>query len=134
MNSYNTPQKERILSYLCLHINEDLTVHEIIEGVRNELPNDISIAESTVYRIMNNLTQLGLTSKKADINREFRYRLCKKDNNNSKISFHCKVCGRIYHIDETVCNSIIKELHENCPVRTDEELMLTGVCDNCQQR
>ncbi len=58
MNFYNTPQKERILSYLCLHINEDLTVHEIIEGVRNELPNDISIAESTVYRIMNNLTQL----------------------------------------------------------------------------
>jgi Fur family ferric uptake transcriptional regulator len=134
MSSYNTPQKERILSYLCLHINEDLTVHEIIEGVRNELPNDIPIAESTVYRIMNNLTQLGLTCKKTDSNREFRYRLCKNDNNNSRISFHCKVCGKIYHIDETVCNSIIKELHENCPVRTDEELLLTGVCDNCQQR
>ncbi len=134
MGSYNTHQKEKIISFLCLHIDEELTVHEIIEGIRNESPNDEPIAESTVYRIMNNLTQLGLTSKKTDSNREFRYRLCNIDNNNSKISFHCKVCGKIYHIDEKVCNSIIKELNENSPVKTDEELMLTGVCDKCQHQ
>lgn len=134
MGSYNTPQKERILSFLCLNIDKELTVHEIIEGITNESPNEDPIAESTAYRIMNNLTQLGLTSKKTDSNREFRYRLCDNDNYNSKISFHCKLCGKIYHIDEKVCNSIIKELHENCPVKTDEELMLTGVCDNCKQQ
>lgn len=134
MGSYNTPQKERILSFLYLHMDRDLTVHEIIEGITNELPDENPIAESTVYRIMNNLTQLGLTSKKTDSNREFRYRLCNNDNNNSRISFHCKVCGKIYHIDEKVCNSIIKELHENCPVKINEDLVLTGVCSNCQQR
>ena len=134
MGSYNTPQKERILSFLCLNIDKELTVQEIIEGITNESPNEDPIAESTAYRIMNNLTQLGLTSKKTDSNREFRYRLCDNDNYNSKISFHCKLCGKIYHIDEKVCNSIIKELHENCPVKTDEELMLTGVCDNCKQQ
>ncbi len=48
---YNTPQKERIMSFLGLHINEYLTVHEITEGIRNELPNTSPIAESTVYRI-----------------------------------------------------------------------------------
>ena len=133
MGSYNTPQKERVLSFLCLHMDEELTVHEIIEGIRNEFTNGDPIAESTVYRIMNSLTQLGLTSKKTDSNREFRYRLCNNDNN-SRISFQCKVCGKIYHIDEKVCNSIINELHENCPVKIDEDLMLTGVCSNCQQR
>ena len=63
MGSYNTPQKERILSFLCLHMDKELTVREIIEGISNELPNENPIAESTVYRIMNSLTQLGLTSK-----------------------------------------------------------------------
>ena len=133
MASYNTPQKERILSFLCLHIDKELTVHEIIEGITHELPDDNPIAESTVYRIMNNLTLLGLTSKKIGSNREFRYRLCNNNNsNNSRISFHCKVCGKIYQIDENVCNSIIKELHKNCPVKTDEELMLTGICNHCK--
>ena len=134
MASYNTPQKERILSFLCLHIDKELTVHEIIEGITHELPDDNPIAESTVYRIMNNLTLLGLTSKKIGSNREFRYRLCNNNNNsnNSRISFHCKVCGKIYQIDEKVCNSIIKELHKNCPVKTDEELMLTGICNHCK--
>ncbi|WP_295068429.1 transcriptional repressor [Ruminococcus sp.] len=130
MGFYNTRQKERILSFLGLHVNEELTVHEIVEGISKGSPNEEQVAESTVYRIMNNLTKLGLTSKKTDSNREFRYRLCNSEN--SIISFHCKVCGKIYNIDEKVCNSIIKELHENCPVMTDEELMLTGVCDNCK--
>ena len=81
MGSYNTPKKERILSYLCLHMDKELTVREIIKGITNESPNEELIAESTVYRIMNSLTQLGLTSKKTDSNREFRYRLCNNDNN-----------------------------------------------------
>ncbi|WP_028517701.1 transcriptional repressor [Ruminococcus flavefaciens] len=91
MGSYNTPQKERILSFLCLNIDKELTVHEIIEGITNESPNEDPIAESTAYRIMNNLTQLGLTSKKTDSNREFRYRLC------SNFDICCKYYVKYYN-------------------------------------
>ncbi len=127
---YNTPQKERIMSFLGLHINEYLTVHEITEGIRNELPNTSPIAESTVYRIMNNLTKLGLTSKNTDNNREFRYRLC---NNDSCISFHCTVCGKVYYIEDNICNSIINIIHKNYPIEITEEVHLTGVCNNCKK-
>jgi Fe2+ or Zn2+ uptake regulation protein len=127
---YKTAQRESILLFLGMHSDKDMSVHEISEGMKNE-SSDLNVpSESTIYRIMNRLTELGITTRKTDSSREYRYRLCSE--NPPRLIFKCKKCGRVHEIDEKVSSSIINELNENCPIGDNDEILLTGICDNCK--
>lgn len=77
MSIYNTVQRESVLLFLNLHSDKDMTVHEISEGIKKEESIAKIPSESTIYRIMNSFTELGITQRTTDNRREYRYRLCR---------------------------------------------------------
>ena len=130
MATYKTMQRTSILSFLETNIGKAFTVKEIVEGIRSDSAAGCSPSESTVYRIMTDLVNIGIVRRKINQNREYQYRL--SNEKTGSISVRCKICGAIQNIDEKVCCDIIDELKHNVSIGTDGDIEILGICDKCK--
>ncbi len=130
MSGYKTIQRESVLHILSKNADKAFTVKEIAEAIKSEASITWNPSESTIYRIMSGLVQSGTVLKKVNNNREYQYVFL--NNNDPHITVRCKICGKIQHIDEKVCQEIIEELKNNSCIQTDGNIEVTGICDKCR--
>ena len=129
MAVYKTAQRERIMLFLKDHTDRAFSVKEIADELRLNSDLDHIPSDSTIYRIMNSLADSGEVIRTVDSCREYRYTLYQYDS--PRIQVKCKLCGKTYEIDDSVCSEIISGLQNACPIDTDKNIEITIKCDKC---
>ena len=130
MTVYKTAQRERIMLFLRDHTDCALTVKEISDELRRYPPHEHIPSESTIYRILNSLADSGEVIRTVDSCREYRYTLYQHDI--PKIQVKCKLCGKTYEINDSVCSEIISGLQNACPIDADNNIEISIKCDKCK--
>ena len=129
MAVYKMAQRERIMLFLKDHTDRTFSVKEISDELRHDKCSEHIPSESTIYRIMNSLADSGEVIRTVDSCREYRYTLYQHDS--PRIQVKCKLCGKTYEIDDSVCSEIISGLQNACPIDTDKNIEITIKCDKC---
>ena len=127
---YKTRQKNFIYDLLKQYKNQGLSAIEIKKHCDN---NNQNIGLSTVYRILNNLSDENKLLKILRENKEAEYQLL-QDNCNNHIHIKCEKCGDIVHLDENNTKKIIKNLDLNYNVKLSlSASTLIGLCASCNK-
>ena len=123
--SYNTKQKEIILDVIKKK-KKEFTVKEIYA----ELENKIGL--TTIYRLIDKLTEEGLLNKTIGKNNTTYYTYLEKCSKKNHFYLKCESCGNMMHVD---CDCIVelsnhilkKHKFKTC----DNHIIINGLCDHC---
>lgn len=118
-----TRQRKIILTVLSDSVGGHLTVDQIFEKVRKEIPN---IGMGTVYRNLNLLADEGKIKRLQIIGHPIRF----DDNPEAHEHIVCVTCGRILDIGD-IEPSILRKLAGSQTEIVDHSLIVYDVCDNC---
>ncbi len=121
-----TPQR-RVILHILLHANAHLTPAEVYEEARSSLPG---LTETTVYRTLEFLTQVGLAQEAFSKKSKAAYQI-------SDYAHHhliCRQCGKEVEIPHVK----MKPLCEDIEAETGFQLMQNhlsffGLCPSCQK-
>ena len=112
--SYNTKQKEYILSYLKKHKDVYLTADEILYGLNKK---EEVVSRATLYQ----------NETKASY--QYIESTCKK------YILKCTSCGKIVNTDCSDLENVCRHLQENHNFLIDEaNITLYGECQDCQKK
>lgn len=129
--SYNTKQKEYILSYLKKHKDVYLTADEILYGLNNK---EEVVSRATLYRYLDCLVEQSIVKKilfQNETKASYQYieSTCKK------YILKCTSCGKIVNTDCSDLENVCRHLQENHNFLIDEaNITLYGECQDCQKK
>lgn len=127
---YNTEQRNLLLTFLKENPDRKFTVKEIAHELEEK-----NISRSAVYRNLADLESEGKVkrySKAGSRESFFQYydiQCCK-----NHIHLSCIKCGKIFHMENTIADSLITKLEAQEGFEIDKgETTLYGVCKNCNK-
>ena len=132
-NGYHfTHQKKLILETLLksqIHLN--------VENINDILKQD-KIGIATIYRGLNQFTELGIT-KELNINGTSFYELKIFGQKPLHIHFKCNECGDLIDIDNNEINleyiNLSNKIEEDNNIEiTDTDILLRGICSKCKEK
>ena len=130
MTKYSTKQRKTLLQYLHTHADEQLSVRQISDALRDE-----AISTSAVYRNLAALEEVGQVRRLSKSGtREIFYQYAGAAHCRDCLHLSCKKCGKTYHMDADEAEMLIQSVAkcDNFAIdRTDT--VLYGVCEDCQQ-
>lgn len=121
-----TPARVAVMNFL-EKTNQPVDVNSVIDYLNTNL---IKTDPATVFRIMNMLTQKGITTPIEFQEGKTRYELSNKEDHHHLI---CESCGRIEDVSDVVIPTLEKEIKSkrNFLVKR-HSLEFFGTCSNCQ--
>lgn len=121
-----TPARLAVMSFL-EKTEEPVDVNSVIDYLNI---NSIKTDPATVFRIMNLLTQKGITNPIQFQEGKTRYELSSKDDHHHLI---CENCGKIEDISDTIVPELEKEIHKKSGFLVKRHsLEFFGLCPLCQ--
>jgi Fur family ferric uptake transcriptional regulator len=129
--AYHTEQKDALLSFLAEHAQRQFTIRCLAQ----ELTQEASIGESTVYRLMKQLLAEGRVRRFiVGGARQVYYQYVDGDSCNSHLHLKCTACGRLFHLDGSVSDFMQKQILATNRFTLDEhQTMLFGICARCRE-
>ena len=127
-NGYRvTSQRLTVLDAVC-DVGGHATMGQIYQRVK-EL--DPAIDQSTVYRALDVLCEVGLVNA-AEIGSEGKvYEIAEKTPHHHLV---CQQCGTIFSLEHQFVKPLLKRIKQQTGfVVTDNHLTLTGICASCSQ-
>ncbi len=120
--SYNTKQKEVIVSFFENNINNLYFAKDIVEKT--------NMGITTVYRILDNLvSQNKLSLFYGDFGRKYGFFPCSVEGHYHLI---CSKCGKIKHIDCDLFDEFNEHIINSHEFHLDnKEMFLKGKCEKC---
>ncbi|WP_161975860.1 Fur family transcriptional regulator [Tengunoibacter tsumagoiensis] len=123
-----TPQRALILRLL-EDAEDHLTIDQLLELVHQHFP---SINQSTVYRTIDLLTELGLVKESFIPGQPSTYEARTETTHHHLI---CKACGSVLHIDEPLQKELFLALQQHYHYMNIEmNITSTGYCQPCWQK
>ena len=131
LSKYVTRQRKLLLSYLCRHPDEQLSVQEITQALEGE-----SISVSAVYRNLADLEAEGkLRRTSRGGAREVYYQFTGADACLGCLHLSCKRCGRTFHMDSAGAEELVHNVEKRQGFEIDRaDTVLFGVCLACRER
>ena len=127
---YNTKQKQTLINYFNKNINKHYTIKEIVENV-----SLYKIGESTVYRLINKMTEEGTIRRFRGKGKNVLYQYV-GDHRECDNHFHlkCTECGLLVHLDCEYIHSLNKHINEHHKFDIDSaQTIFYGVCSDCRK-
>ena len=127
--AYRTEQKELLTAYLRLHPDRQFTVGELVE----ELSGGGAIGTSTVYRLMNRLTEEGVV-RRFMVGRTVYYQATKGSACRMHLHLKCTSCGGMLHLSSAVSEFLYRQIEASNRFQLDgNATLLFGTCATCQK-
>ncbi|MCH5303260.1 MAG: transcriptional repressor [Ruminococcus sp.] len=128
MSKYITKQRKILAEYLSNHTDESISASQIANALSDK------ISKSAVYRNLADMEEEGKLRRVANSScREAVYQYLDDEHCKNCLHLSCKKCGKTYHMQTAVANSLINSVAENENFSIDKgETVLYGVCCDCQ--
>lgn len=122
-----TPARLAVMNFLERE-NKPVDIASVINYLNSK---DVQTDPATVFRMMNTLTQKGITIPIQFQEGKARYELSSKEDHHHLI---CENCGKIEDISDTVIPAVEKQIHNKYGFLVKRHsLEFFGVCKKCQQ-
>lgn len=131
MMAYKTTQRTQLYDFLKEHPHSYFTVKQLADTLSNT-GADISI--SAIYRNLSDLVEAGTIKKTVKKNsREAYYRYIDSDVCRDEIHVMCSMCGKIFHMNDTMSLFIQEQLMLQHRFELDKsKTVISGVCAECR--
>ena len=127
-DSYNTKQKDLILSVIKKHEHE-FTVKDIYNEVKNET------GLTTIYRLVDKLSLEGHLNRRISNENVVYYQYLEQCNSDEHFYLKCDSCGLLMHVDCSCINDLSNHLYkEHDFVLNKENIVINGLCKNCRKK
>ena len=127
--AYRTEQKELLTAYLRLHPDRQFTVGELVQALSGEG----TIGTSTVYRLMNRLTEEG-TVRRFMVGRTVYYQATRGSACHRHLHLKCTACGEMLHLSAALTEFLCRQIEASNRFRLDgDATLLFGTCAACQK-
>ncbi|MBO5789419.1 MAG: transcriptional repressor [Clostridia bacterium] len=129
-NKYKTEQREKLITFLKAHANEQLSMRDILDAMTAQ-----GVGESTVYRLIKELVESGEVRRfVVEHNRRFYYQAVRDISCGHHVHLKCVGCGKLIHLSGFVSDFIHKQIEATHHFALDEQLtMFYGKCATCQK-
>ena len=132
MATYNTQQKEMLISFLKSHSETPLGIDEVCEGLQKTSAD--APGKSTVYRLMGGLVEKGTVKRFVKGNsRQFLYQLAGGEECHHHLHLKCTECGKLLHMKHELSEQLLSDiLGENDFTVKVDSTTLFGCCKDCK--
>lgn len=128
MNEYQTKQRMELLRYFETNCDRELSISDILKHFQK----DRKVSRSAIYRNIEKMTRDGLIRKSArqgGIGSLYQFigRNC-----SGHLHLQCKLCGKIFHLEDTSAQQKMEEALVKSGFRLDsQKTVLYGTCRDC---
>ena len=132
MATYNTHQKDMLLSFLKEYKDTPMGIDELCERLCASHPD--APGKSTVYRLIGQLTEKGAVKRFVKGNsRQFLYQLAGSEECHSHLHLKCTECGKLLHMGHTLSEQLLSEIlgESDFSVEVDSTTLF-GCCKDCR--
>ncbi len=132
MATYNTHQKDMLLSFLQENKDTPMGIDELSERLSAAYPD--APGKSTVYRLIGQLTEKGTVKRFVKGNsRQFLYQLAGSEECHSHLHLKCTECGKLLHMGHTLSEQLLSDIlgESDFSVRVDSTTLF-GCCKDCR--
>ena len=130
MSTYKTEGRQRLLSFLVNHPDNQYTVDEITEALDSE---GKPIVKSSLYRQLSELCEDGTVRKyRTDRQSSFAYQFVGQNDCSHHFHLKCLVCGKLIHLECRLSDELLEHIREDHRFRVDSgRSILYGLCEDC---
>ncbi len=136
MSVYHTEQKRILEKFLLDNREKSFTIDEITQKIKeSEMERGNIPGRSTVYRLIKGLCEEGRVRRfvKND-SRKASYQIVCHEHCDSHLHLRCLSCGKLFHMDESISDELLKKISSHSDFSVDEEeTVLYGRCSLCNK-
>lgn len=128
--TYQTQPRKKLIDYLQRNAERQFTIDELL------LEMDETVARSSMYRLLNKLTQEGIVRRSVRAGeRQSAYQIIACQDCHHHLHLQCTGCGKVMHLSDEATRKARKIMNGAEGFELDyEKSLLYGVCTKCQQR
>jgi Fur family ferric uptake transcriptional regulator len=122
-----TPARIAVMKFL-ESVDQPVDVNSILDDLRQK---DVDTNPATVFRMMNDFLQKGITKQIQFQEGKARYELANKKHHHHLI---CSNCGKVEEVEGDFLKSMEEKIYKDKKFRVkDHSLEFFGLCSNCQK-
>ena len=127
---YNTRQRDVLLAYLNEHAHEQLSAHQIADGLKDQ-----KISLSAVYRNLADLEKEGKVRKHTQLGtRKVAYQFVDAEACHGCVHLACKSCGKTFHLEDGITAKMLLYFKESIHFYVEpSDTVIYGICGHCKQ-
>ena len=132
MATYNTHQKDMLLSFLKENKDTPMGIDELAQNIGLRYPD--APGKSTIYRLIGQLVEKGTVKRFVKGNsRQFLYQLAGSEECHSHLHLKCTECGKLLHMGHTLSEQLLSEIlgESEFSVKVDSTTLF-GSCKDCR--
>lgn len=131
---HRSRQRELLLQFLRDHSDRALTAADCTAGLRDQLGEQQAPGQSTVYRLLNQLSSDGIVKRlpRAGAMPQ-RYQMDGHQDCHGSLHLKCQGCGSLDHLDDELEGQLSREIAALLHFEIDAaQTTLYGLCAACQ--
>ena len=131
---YNTAPTNTILAFFKQNPEKRFTARDIDNGVNSQVEQ---VNRSSVYRIIDKLSNEGILLKYTDVNDKTTSYLYSEGHGpcNKHAHAKCSECGKVFHLKNEILEDAAKRsIDEYGFDIIFKDLMITGICKECRKK
>ena len=132
MATYNTHQKDILLSFLKENKDTPMGIDELSERLSDGYPD--APGKSTIYRLIGQLVEKGTVKRFVKGNsRQFLYQLAGSEECHSHLHLKCTECGKLLHMGHSLSEKMLSDIlgESDFSVKVDSTTLF-GCCKDCR--
>lgn len=130
MKAYETKQRKVLLAFFQKHQENKFAVEDLLR----ELPADLQISRSAVYRNIDRMVQDGLLRRELQQDGRktfYQYLACGKSC--PRLHLQCEKCGKTMHLETREDEAKLQQLLQKNGFQLDEHAtLIMGLCKKCR--
>ena len=132
MAEYRTQQKSLLLDFLSRNAEKTFSVESLADALSDDL-GDKAPGKSTVYRLVNKLTEEGIVKRFAEDNsRSALYQIVGGASCHHHLHMKCTKCGKLMHMSDAQSEKLIEQIFGDSSFAvSQEQTTLYGSCADC---
>ena len=134
MAEYRTQQKALLLDFLSRNAEKTFSMESLADALSDDL-GDKAPGKSTVYRLVNKLTEEGIVRRFAEENsRSALYQIVGGASCHHHLHMKCTKCGKLMHMSDEQSEQIIEKIFgDSAFAVSQEQTTLYGSCAECSR-
>ena len=132
MASYQTMQRNVLVEFMKNNCEKAFSAEELSQNIK-EAFGDSAPGKSTIYRLLQKLTEEGLVKRMVKGNsRKFVYQISAGEHCDSHLHLKCINCGKLLHMDDSESHKLLMQVFKKNSFSIDErQTVLLGKCGGC---
>ncbi len=134
MAEYRTQQKALLLDFLSRNAEKSFSMDSLADALTDDL-GEKAPGKSTVYRLVNKLTEEGIVRRFTDENsRSAVYQIVGNASCHHHLHMKCTKCGKLMHMNDEQSEKIIEQIFgDSAFAVSQEQTTLYGSCAECSR-